>query len=89
MPWKIYLFSVKKQLLEHLCDVCFCSCSNRRDTATTLSNLKRIRAQLNFHETLQKIKSRNAHIGVIGLGYVGLPLVSAFIDGGFQVAALI
>ena len=44
-----------------------------------------MRAQLNFHETLQKIKSRNAHIGVIGLGYVGLPLVSAFIDGGFQV----
>ena len=38
-----------------------------------------------YHETLQKIKSRNAHIGVIGLGYVGLPLVSAFINGGFHV----
>ena len=38
-----------------------------------------------YHATLQKIKSRDAHIGVIGLGYVGLPLVSAFIEGGFQV----
>ena len=32
-----------------------------------------------------KNKSRDAHIGVIGLGYVGLPLVNAFIEGGFQV----
>ena len=38
-----------------------------------------------YNETLQKIKSRKAHIGVIGLGYVGLPLVNAFIEGGFQV----
>lgn len=40
---------------------------------------------MGYHETLQKIKSREAHIGVIGLGYVGLPFVSAFIEGGFQV----
>ena len=40
---------------------------------------------MGYNETLQKIKSREAHIGVIGLGYVGLPLVSAFIKGGFQV----
>ena len=40
---------------------------------------------MGYHETLQKVKSREAHIGVIGLGYVGLPLVSAFIEGGFQV----
>ena len=40
---------------------------------------------MGYHETLQKIKSREAHIGVIGLGYVGLPLVSVFIEGGFQV----
>lgn len=40
---------------------------------------------MTYNETLQKIKSREAHIGVIGLGYVGLPLVSAFVEGGFQV----
>lgn len=33
----------------------------------------------------QKISSRTAVIGVIGLGYVGLPLVNAFHQGGFPV----
>ncbi|HBN78487.1 MAG TPA: nucleotide sugar dehydrogenase [Planctomycetaceae bacterium] len=32
-----------------------------------------------------KIESQNSIIGVIGLGYVGLPLISAFFDKGFQV----
>ena len=32
-----------------------------------------------------KIASRNAKIGVIGLGYVGLPLVIAFCKAGFKV----
>lgn len=30
------------------------------------------------------IDNRTAVIGIIGLGYVGLPLVKAFIDGGFR-----
>lgn len=33
----------------------------------------------------KKIVSRNARIGVIGLGYVGLPLVIAFCKAGFRV----
>ncbi len=33
----------------------------------------------------KKIASRNAKIGVIGLGYVGLPLVIAFCKAGFSV----
>ena len=32
---------------------------------------------------LEKIASRSAHIGVIGLGYVGLPLVVEFASAGF------
>ena len=32
-----------------------------------------------------KIESRKAKIGVIGLGYVGLPLCRAFVKGGFPV----
>src|SRR4051812_23795633 len=32
-----------------------------------------------------KIESRKAKIGVIGLGYVGLPLCRAFAKGGFPV----
>ena len=35
---------------------------------------------------LQKIKAKNAKIGVIGLGYVGLPLAIEFYKKGFQVA---
>jgi len=33
---------------------------------------------------LQKINDKSAKIGVIGLGYVGLPLLQAFIGAGYQ-----
>jgi UDP-N-acetyl-D-glucosamine dehydrogenase len=36
-------------------------------------------------ELIQKIKSRRAVIGIIGLGYVGLPLVMRFGEEGFRV----
>ena len=36
-------------------------------------------------ELIEKIRSREARIGVIGLGYVGLPLVSEFSRAGFDV----
>ncbi|MCP4421796.1 MAG: nucleotide sugar dehydrogenase [Chloroflexi bacterium] len=36
-------------------------------------------------QLLQKIQSRQAKIGVVGLGYVGLPLVVAFAEAGFCV----
>jgi len=32
-----------------------------------------------------KIKKKEARIGIIGMGYVGLPLVKAFLDKGFEV----
>ena len=35
-----------------------------------------------------KIKSRQARVGVIGLGYVGLPLAVEFADRGFQVTGI-
>jgi len=38
--------------------------------------------------TLQKIKEKKAHIGIIGLGYVGLPLAIEFCKNGFQVTGL-
>ena len=37
---------------------------------------------------LNKIKNRQATIGVIGLGYVGLPLVIEFCKAGFPVTGL-
>ena len=33
----------------------------------------------------QKINDKSALIGIVGLGYVGLPLARAFIDAGFRV----
>ena len=33
----------------------------------------------------QRIESRDATIGVAGLGYIGLPIASAMIDAGFAV----
>src|SRR4051794_26714291 len=35
-----------------------------------------------------KISSREAHVGVIGLGYVGLPLAVEFAKAGFQVTGI-
>ena len=32
----------------------------------------------------QKLTEKSAIVGIIGLGYVGLPLVRAFIDAGFR-----
>lgn len=39
-------------------------------------------------QLLQKINTRQAKIGVVGLGYVGLPLVVAFAQAGFQVVGV-
>ncbi|SVC56196.1 uncharacterized protein METZ01_LOCUS309050, partial [marine metagenome] len=35
-----------------------------------------------------KIQNRTAKIGVIGLGYVGLPLAIEFIQAGFNVVGI-
>ena len=37
------------------------------------------------NELISKIKAKKAIIGIIGLGYVGLPLVKRFCDEGFKV----
>lgn len=39
-------------------------------------------------QLLQKIESRQAQIGVVGLGYVGLPLAAAFARAGFCVVGV-
>jgi UDP-N-acetyl-D-mannosaminuronate dehydrogenase len=36
-------------------------------------------------ELIEKVTSKKAHIGIIGLGYVGLPLVIEFCKAGFRV----
>ena len=39
---------------------------------------------LMFQTLLNAIDSRKARVGVIGLGYVGLPLVRAFVSAGYH-----
>ncbi|MEI6420688.1 MAG: NAD(P)-binding domain-containing protein, partial [Lentisphaerota bacterium] len=39
-------------------------------------------------DILKKISERKARIGVVGLGYVGLPLTKEFINAGFSVLGL-
>jgi len=38
-----------------------------------------------FNLLTRKLKERTAHLGVVGLGYVGLPLATEFAEAGFQV----
>ncbi len=38
-----------------------------------------------LEQLLEKIESRKAVIGIVGLGYVGLPLVREFAGGGAKV----
>jgi 3-hydroxyacyl-CoA dehydrogenase len=45
-----------------------------------------MKADLSYKEQLlQKIASKSARVGVIGLGYVGLPLALLFEESGFPV----
>ncbi|UOF02251.1 nucleotide sugar dehydrogenase [Bdellovibrio reynosensis] len=37
------------------------------------------------NDLVQKLKSKNANIGIVGLGYVGLPLALRYADEGFKV----
>lgn len=43
----------------------------------------------NFNTLLQKIKTKKARIGIIGLGYVGLPLAVIFAKKGFPVTGFV
>jgi UDP-N-acetyl-D-glucosamine dehydrogenase len=37
---------------------------------------------------LQKLKNRTAHIVILGMGYVGLPLATVFAEAGFEVTGI-
>ena len=41
-----------------------------------------------FEELRRKIETHSAHVGVVGLGYVGLPLVVEFAHAGFCVTGI-
>jgi len=37
---------------------------------------------------IQKLKEKNAHVAILGLGYVGLPLAVVFAEAGFRVTGI-
>jgi UDP-N-acetyl-D-glucosamine dehydrogenase len=41
-----------------------------------------------MQQLLEKIKSRKARIGILGLGYVGLPLAVEFAQAGFEICGI-
>jgi UDP-N-acetyl-D-glucosamine dehydrogenase len=41
-----------------------------------------------FEDLLKKIESKTAHVGIVGLGYVGLPLAVEFAGAGFTVTGI-
>ncbi len=41
-----------------------------------------------FEDLQQKIESKTAHVGIVGLGYVGLPLAVEFAAAGFTVTGI-
>ena len=41
-----------------------------------------------LEQAFQKVTDKSAVIGVVGLGYVGLPLVLGFVDRGFRVLGM-
>ncbi|WP_299735177.1 nucleotide sugar dehydrogenase [uncultured Endozoicomonas sp.] len=40
------------------------------------------------NDLIEKIKNKNAVIGIVGLGYVGLPLMLRFVEEGYQVLGI-
>src|SRR3979490_2202768 len=59
--------------------------SRSRHTASPRSESGPLMNLPNTASTLDRIRARQARVGVIGLGYVGLPLVVEFARAGFDV----
>ncbi|TFH32063.1 MAG: nucleotide sugar dehydrogenase, partial [Anaerolineales bacterium] len=51
-------------------------------------NSKSISLSVEAQKLLERLNSKNATIGIVGLGYVGLPLAMVLADGGYSVIGL-
>ncbi len=50
--------------------------------------MERLRDAMLHTALIEKLENRTAHIGIVGLGYVGLPLAVAFAEAGFKVTGV-
>jgi len=51
--------------------------------------MKKIREQMNIRKTLiTRFETRQAVVGIVGLGYVGLPRMLRFQEAGFRVLGI-
>ena len=63
--------------------------ANRRKTEVSALTAPRLDpSESSRQPLLKKIAGRNATVGVVGLGYVGLPLATAFAEAGFKVIGI-
>ncbi len=53
-----------------------------------MSNTTAIRSASHFDVLAEKIANRTARVGIVGLGYVGLPLAVEFANAGFSVTGI-
>ena len=53
-----------------------------------MSNLQAIPINQTVGELAEKIRTKTARVGVVGLGYVGLPLAVEYAQAGFQVTGI-
>lgn len=65
--------------IPEVCDLC--------ENGLAMSSLA-VGAQSTAEILLEKIRTRTARVGVIGLGYVGLPLAVEFAEAGFEVTGI-
>ena len=53
-------------------------------TSLSVAEMSDVSLGTSFEQLRKKVVDKSALVGVIGLGYVGLPLIRAFITGGFR-----
>ena len=64
---------------------CPCEPDNRRESGTFMSNTSELRP---FAGLMANLSTRSATVGVIGLGYVGLPLAAACARAGYRAVGI-
>src|SRR5579872_3820805 len=60
-----------------------------REPAVGVTEMQTARQSVSTVEALkEKIASKTARVGIVGLGYVGLPLATEFAKAGFRVTGI-
>ena len=64
------------------------SIDQRRDMESIAFAAAETRRSAHFEQLTNKIKTKTARVGVVGLGYVGLPLAVEYANEGYSVTGI-